>query len=132
MLISFIALIVGFIGSFITYVILSWKLRKKGYLEWRLDSYKPKRLQGWTSTASVSWISGSQIMFIWFFYPMNLFVNKMTKEERKYYKEGVKKELGKDFGLYWINVTLQNITSMGGVFAIILIGLGELMGVFPK
>jgi len=47
------------------------------------------------------------------------FVYKFTREEMESWRAGIKKELGSDYFIYWLYITLNNITAYG----ILLLGI---------
>ena len=57
----------------------------------KLDTYAPKKVQGWAHFPTFAWIRSSQQAFSWF--------SRHSKEDIQCWRNGIKKELG---GLYWL------------------------------
>lgn len=91
-----IVMILSAIGNLITLPIIIFLLRKRrDYLIDKLDTYAPKKVQGWAHFPSFAWIRSSQQAFSWF--------TRHSKEDIQHWRKGIKKELGSVYWLYRIN-----------------------------
>ena len=117
-----VILMVGGIGNLITLPLTLYLLRhKKGYLIGKLDTYAPKKLQGWAHFSTSAWIRSSQVAFSWF--------SLQSKEEIQYWRQGIKKELGRHFFIYWLNAQLLRLSFIGVSMVIILLSLDYIYGI---
>ena len=92
MVLSGITMILTGIGNLITLPIILFLLRKKrDHLIVKLDTYAPKKVQGWAHFPTFAWIRSSQQAFSWF--------SRHSKDDIQCCRNGIKKELG---GLYWL------------------------------
>lgn len=117
--ISGLGLIIFGIGNLITLPLTLFLLRsRKDYLIDKLDSYAPKKVQGWAHFPSLAWIRSSQQAFSWF--------NRHSKEEIQYWRSGIKKELGSIYWLYRLNAECLRF----GFVSVFLMGI--VMGIEYK
>ena len=95
-LFSGIVMTLSGIGNLITLPITLFLLRKRrDYLIDKLDTYAPKKIQGWAHFPSFAWIRSSQVAFSWF--------HRHSTEEIQYWRKGIKQELGSVYWLYRFN-----------------------------
>lgn len=95
-LFSGVVMTISGIGNLITLPITLFLLRKRrDYLIDKLDTYAPKKIQGWAHFPSFAWIRSSQVAFSWY--------HRHSKEEIQYWRSGIKKELGSIYWLYRLN-----------------------------
>lgn len=98
-----LVVILSGIGNLITLPITLFLLRKrKDYLIDKLDTYAPKKIQGWAHFPSFAWIRSSQQAFSWF--------HRHSKEDIQHWRKGIKKELGSVYWLYRLNAECLRFT----------------------
>jgi len=114
-------LVFGSLAQLITYPILRYVLREReDYLVDKLDTYAPKRVQGYArKTNGKSWLTGSLGAFIILPRFIYKFFYKFTREEMESWRAGIKKELGSDYFIYRLYVTIVNVKTYGGTVSII-------------
>lgn len=111
-----VGLILFGIGNLITLPITLFLLRnRKDYLIDKLDSYAPKKIQGWAHFPSFAWIRSSQQAFGWF--------NRYSKEDIQHWRNGIKKELGSLYWLYRLNTECLRFTFLSILFLFVFMGL---------
>ncbi|MGR6782614.1 hypothetical protein ACU5B6_26725 [Moritella viscosa] len=116
-----VMLILGSLAQLITYPILRFVLRKReDYLVDKLDTYAPKRIKGYArKTYGKSWLTGSHAAFMIVTRFIYKFVYKFTREEMESWRAGIKKELGSDYFIYWLYITMLNVTMYGGIMSVV-------------
>lgn len=99
--------------------------KRKDYLIDKLDSYAPKKVQGWAGFPSFAWIRSSQVAFSWF--------HRHSKEEVQHWRNGIKKELGSLYWLYRLNTECLRFTFLSISFFFVFMALEYKFGIlgFP-
>ena len=122
MVLSGITMILTGIGNLITLPIILFLLRKKrDHLIVKLDTYAPKKVQGWAHFPTFAWIRSSQQAFSWF--------TRHSKEEIQYWREGIKKELGSVYWLYRLNAECLRFTFLSIVIFSVFMAIEYKFGV---
>lgn len=108
-------ILIGGIGQLITYPILRFVLREReDDLIHKLDTYAPRKIQGHaTRTYGLSWLTTNQAAFRFISKVIYRWHYKITPEEMNSWRAGIKKELGSHFFIYWLNITMNNVTTYG-------------------
>ncbi|HBC3404715.1 TPA: hypothetical protein KDY05_001988 [Vibrio parahaemolyticus] len=120
--ISGIGVILFGFGNLITLPITLYLLRnRKAYLIDKLDSYAPKKVQGWAHFPSLAWIRSSQQAFSWF--------NRHSKKEIQYWRSGIKKELGSIYWLYRLNAECLRFGFLSVFLGILFMGIEYKCGI---
>lgn len=110
------------IGNLITLPIILFLLRKRrDYLIDKLDSYAPKKVQGWAHFPSLAWIRSSQVAFSWF--------HRHSKEEIQHWRNGIKKELGSVYWLYRLNAECLRFCFLSISLLVIVMGIEYKFGI---
>ena len=120
---SSIGLILFGIGNLITLPIILFLLRKRrDYLIVKLDTYAPKKVQGWAHFPTFAWIRSSQQAFSWF--------SRHSKEDIQCWRNGIKKELGGLYWLYRINAECLRFGFLSVFFMGVVMGIEYKFGIF--
>ena len=122
-LLSSLGLIIFGIGNLITLPLTLFLLRKRrDYLIDKLDTYAPKKVQGWAHFPSFAWIRSSQVAFSWF--------HRHSQEEIQYWRSGIKKELGSIYWLYRLNAECLRFGFLSAFFMGVVMGIEYQFGMF--
>ncbi|WP_299142516.1 hypothetical protein [uncultured Vibrio sp.] len=122
MIISIVVMIVSGLGNLITLPITIFLLRKRrDYLIDKLDTYAPKKVQGWAHFPSFAWIRSSQVAFSWF--------HRHSKEDIQHWRKGIKKELGGLYWLYRLNAECLRFSFLSIFFVFVFMGIEYQFGI---
>nr|AKN39326.1 hypothetical protein [Vibrio crassostreae] len=87
----------------------------------KLDTYAPKKIQGWANFPSFAWIRSSQVAFSWF--------HRHSKEDIQHWRNGIKKELGSVYWLYRLNTECLRFGFLSVFFVFVFMGIEYQFGI---